>query len=121
MRKWIAIGEQEELTAKEIAARAGVTVRTVRRWCAAVRTLQTADPFILLKEQARLAGSNQVPSEPAPQAPSFEPAFIEIIEPTKSISPSIQVMFTGDRHRVLIDGTVDVEALVRVIAAVERC
>ncbi len=121
MRKWIAIGEQEELTAKEIATRAGVTVRTVRRWCAEVRALQTVDPFILVKEQARLSAVNHVPSEPAPPPPEFEPAFIEIIEPTKSVLPSIQVMFAGDRHRVLIDGTVDVEALVRVIAAVERC
>lgn len=40
MRKWIAVGDQLGLTQKEIAAKASVTTRTVRRWCKAVRVLQ---------------------------------------------------------------------------------
>jgi len=119
MRKWIAIGDQEGLTQREIARRAGVCTRTVMRWCASVRVQQATDPFVLLSQQVRECDEARAaaPAEP----PALERAFVEIVEPTKPLSNPIHILLAGDRRRVLVDGAVDAEALVRILAAVERC
>ena len=122
MRKWVELGEREGLTHREIARRAGISVRTVGRWCRAVRRLQAREAIVRLSELSRddpeaLTPPPRVEEEP----PAAERAFIDLFKRPLVQESQIQISLSGDRRRVLIDSAVDVEALVRVIAAVERC
>ena len=122
MRKWIELGDREGLTLREVAERAGVTIRTVSRWCVAMRALQASDPFLQLND--RLRDRLEPPSEklqPVAVRPSPEPAFVQLLEPAPAKASQVQVLLAGDRRRVLIDGAVDVDVLARVIEAVDRC
>ena len=98
MREWIELGVRDGLTFKELAKRAGVCGRTLRRWNAVFRA-----------ESAQR-------SEPDRE----EHAFVELIERAERTSSRIEVVMPGER-RIVIDGTAIVEALTRLLTAVERC
>ncbi len=123
MRKWIAIGERENLSQKQLAHRAGVTTRTIRRWRIAVRALEHSDPFIRVAEELLdpADGSTKLPVVEIPPAPPLERAFVDLFAPARSYPNPIEIVLSGERRRLVIDGSIDVEALARVIAAVERC
>jgi transcriptional regulator with XRE-family HTH domain len=122
MRKWIELGDREGLTLREVAKRAGVSVKTVSRWCAAMRDLQANDPFRLLSlavgEPTR-EPATELPATPFPPPP--DRAFLQLLEPVPTKPTQIQILLAGDRRRVLVDGAVDVDVLARVIEAVDRC
>lgn len=122
MRKWIELGDREGLTCPELARRAGVSSRTIRRWCAAIREVQASDPFRLLIEAPDATGdlsARALPVEFAGRPP--DRAFIQLLEPAPAKASQIQILLAGDRRRVLVDGAVDVDVLARVIEAVDRC
>lgn len=115
MRKWINRGDRENLTFPHLATLAGVSTRTMRRWAAKVRVLEAQEAITL---QASGAGSGQ----PAIDGVSLpERPFLELLQPLSTKESQIQVLLAGERRRVLIGGSVDVEVLARVIEAVERC
>jgi hypothetical protein len=121
MRKWIELGDRDGLTFVELAKRAGVTKRTARRWCVAMRKIRAVDQFRQLHESPKehLEPSEQPPPLAVPPAP--EPAFVQLLEPAPSKPTQVQILLAGDRRRVLVDGAVDVEVLARVIEAADRC
>jgi AcrR family transcriptional regulator len=122
MRKWIELGDREGLSLREIARRAGVNVRTVTRWCAAMRELQANDPFRLLRLEVgepAPTSTTELPATPPVRVP--DRAFLQLLEPMPSKPTQIQILLAGDRRRVLVDGAVDVDVLARVIEAVDRC
>jgi hypothetical protein len=122
MRKWVELGDREGLTLTEVARRAGVCVKTVSRWCAAMRELQANDPFRLLRLEVGepvLPPATELPA--APTAPLPDRAFLQLLEPVPTKPTQIQILLAGDRRRVLVDGAVDVDVLARVIEAVDRC
>jgi hypothetical protein len=98
MREWIALGVREDLSFRQLAGHAGVHERTLRRWAA------------IFREESVQAG---VPDR-------AERAFVELIECSDVSATRIEIVMPGGRRSV-IDATAIVEALVRVILAVERC
>ena len=104
MRKWIELGERESLSFRELAERSGVHTRTLRRWS---RTLRE-----------RRAEEQHDDSAAAAKATLPDQAFIKL----EGSAPAgrIEIVLTGDR-RIIVEGGVDVEALVRVIKVVEQC
>lgn len=98
MREWIALGVRDGLQFKELARRAGVTERTLRRWNAVFRD-----------ESAQRATAGR-----------DERAFVELIERSDPDSSRIEIVLPGERRRV-IEGHAVVEALARILLAVERC
>lgn len=98
IRAWIALGVREGLTFKELAKRSGLDRRTLSRWNAAFR-----------KESAQKATPDRE-----------EHAFVELVERSGSNSSRIEVVLPGER-RIVVDGSAIVEALVRVITAVQQC
>jgi len=121
MREWIELGEREGLTFQELAERAGVCRKTLGRWSARLRKEGRREPSKLPSPEARARAEPQ--SEQARSAvgtPTPEGAFVELVERASPQGDQIQIVLSGNR-RVVVDGAVDVEALVRVIAAVERC
>ena len=119
MREWVELGEREGLTYKEVGLRAGVCARTVRRWKDRLVKEHGRKPFKLDEERAR---RGQEPREvtQAKEADVPEEAFVQLVEPARSAPGRIEIVLPGDR-RVVIDGSVDVESLARVIAAVDQC
>ena len=115
MRKWFALGERLGLTQKQIALQAKVSTRTVRRWCKAVRAMQGDE------SQAALDYATRDFSERLGERGELERAFVELLDPPRELPNPIQISLAGERRRLLVDGSVDVEALTRVITAVERC
>jgi len=97
-REWIALGVREGLTAKQIAARAQVSVRTVHRW-------------------------NRLCHQEALERPEVMDSgrtFVQLIENTTANANRIEVVLPNNR-RILIDGATIVEALVRVLTSVKSC
>ena len=98
MRKWIAIGRREGWSSKEIAQRARVDARTVRRWNARFRA-----------ESVSLTD------------PDFEEqAFAEVVERAETNASRVEVVIPG-KCRVIIDGNTIVQALARFLTAVDEC
>ena len=112
MRKWIELGERERLTQRELSKRAGVCQKTIARWSKAVS-----------ERPSSISCSSGDPLEPPSsdwEALRSEQSFVEFSESEARAKGQIQVLLSRNR-RIVIDGAVDVEALVRVITAVERC
>jgi transposase-like protein len=97
MRECVALGVRDGLSFHELARRAGVTDRTLRRWNRLFReeSLQRAVP-----DRA-------------------EGAFVDLIEHSE-LGSRIEVVLPGER-RIVINGTAIVEALARILTAVDRC
>lgn len=98
MREWIALGVRDGLQFKDLALRAGVSERTLRRWNTVFR-----------HESAQRATPDR-----------DERAFVELIERSEANSSRIEIVLPGERRRV-IEGHAVVEALARILLAVERC
>lgn len=98
MREWIALGVREGLSSKVLAKRAGVDPRTLRRWSASLRQ----------------------ESEGHGPPDREDHGFVELAEHVISTSTRIEVVLQGER-RIVIDGVAVVEAVARVLAAIERC
>lgn len=121
MREWIGVGEREGLTFRELSRRSGLGERSLRRWCAVLRKRGMREPFKLEERPVPelIEPPSKADSADTPR-PARKRAFVELADPASPRDNQIQIVLTGNR-RIVIDGAVDVEALVRVIAAVERC
>ncbi len=98
MRSWIEVGVRENLMFTDLAKRARVSERTMRRW----------------NEKLRKLSAQRATPERA------EHAFVELVERADANAPRIEMVLPGER-RIVIDGTAIVEALVRLLRDVERC
>ena len=98
MRGWIALGIREGLSFKELAWRSGENRKTLSRWNKVFR---------------EEAASLETPEQDGR-------SFVDLIERASSKSSRIEIVVRGER-RIVVDGSAIVEALVRVLAAVERC
>ena len=121
MRKWIALGQRECLTYREIAARAGVCARTVARWNRVFQEEQLDRGSESGSEpQYRPIEMPEEPSEPLRTEPEPETSLIQPEDPESRPRDQILIELSKDR-RIVIHGAFDVEAVVRLIAAVEAC
>lgn len=94
IERWLALREREGLTFRELAWRSGISAGTLGHWA-----------WRLRREARRERGFVElVPSSPPPSAASSR---VEIV--------------LGNERRVIVDMAVDVEALARLLAVVERC
>jgi len=127
MRAWIDLGFREALTYQEVARRAGVSARTVRRWCQTFRRQAEGKPFVITStpevEGIQLLETLS-PSDPViPEAGSTFAEVLdssEAVEPPPSLAGQVQIELSGGA-RVVISGPLDVETLSRVIEAVKQC
>ena len=107
MRQWIELGEREDLSFRELAERAGVHPRTLSRWSRMLRERRAEE---LHNPHTAAAARATLPDE----------AFVKLEESEPAPAGRIEIVLTGDR-RIIVEGAIDVEALVRVIKAVEQC
>lgn len=117
MRRWIELGERENLTFRELAKRAGVHARTVSRWS---RTLRVRDA-----EDGGYGAMDHAPRDPgaveaAARGVLPNGSFVELGGAGAAPTGRIEIRLSGDR-RIVVEGAVEVEALVQVIRAVEQC
>lgn len=92
--RWLAVREREGLTFRELARRSGICAGTLGHWA-----------WRLRRERKR-AGS-----------------FVELVTSPQALdgaSSRVEIVLRGER-RVIVDAGIEVEALARVLAAVERC
>ena len=120
MREWIELGEQEGLTFSEVARRAGVCSKTVRRWSARLRRNGVRKQFRLDTERSRRGQhAHEIPRDlERPTLP--EGAFVRLTEDGELGEGRIEIVLAGGR-RLLVDESVQSEALARVVSALERC
>ena len=98
VRSWLAVGLREGLTFKEVAERARMKPRTLRRW------------------NARLRRESALRSTPERE----QQAFVELLERAEVNAPHIELVIPGERP-IMIDGAAIVEGLVCLLRTVSRC
>ena len=95
---WLALRDRENLTYLELSRRSGIRANTLAHWAWRLRR------------------------ERSPR--SDAPPFVELVpkaESSREMAASrIEIVLRSDR-RVIVDASVDADALARVLAAVERC
>ena len=97
VRRWLELRDREGLTYAQLSSRCGIPVNTLTHWA-----------WRLRKEDA---------------APVDHPEFVELVSKPRaaaSSSPHLVVELRNDL-RVHVDTSVDLDALVRVVRALERC
>lgn len=97
VRRWLELRDREGLTYAQLSVRCGIPVNTLTHWA-----------WRLRKEAA---------------ASGDQPEFVELVpkpHTAASSSPHLVVELRNDL-RVYVDAAVDLEALVRVVRALERC
>ena len=98
VQRWLALREREGLTFRELARRSGICSGTLGHWAWRLRREET-------NGRGQRRGFVQlVPDAEAEAAPSSR----------------VEIVVRGER-RVIVDSGIDVEALTRLLAAVERC
>ena len=97
-QEWLAVREREGLTYKALSARVGVPVTTLAHWA-----------WRLRREAEQDAG--------APRD------FVELVPSSRAvISDALRVeIVTRSERRVILDAGIDVNALARIVLAIERC
>ena len=119
-REWIEHGEREGLTFAEVARRAGVCVKTVQRWSARLRAEEEREGFKLDSERSRRGQySHELPPD-LERAALPEGAFVELEEHVEPRAGRIEIVLARGR-RLVVDESVEVDALARVVLALEQC
>ena len=148
-RHWVELAARENLTNRDVADRAGVDERTVRRWCRVfrdqavdryfeiacvpssdqdavdLRPFDPAAPAVAVNPPLGEDGV-QGATEPAPATPETPDSraapmgFAEIVPATPPEGPQIQIDVQGG-GRVLLSGPLDTELLSRLIAVLKPC
>ena len=98
VRGWLAVGLREGLTFKEVAERARMKPRTLRRW------------------NARLRNESALRATPERE----QQAFVELLERAEVNAPHIELVMPGERP-IVIDGAAIVEGLARLLRTVAGC
>jgi hypothetical protein len=97
VERWLALRDREHLTYRELSQRSGIPANTLAHWA-----------WRLRREQATL---------PA------ESAFVELVAtaaPAHRSGSRVEIILRGER-RVVVDASIDADALARVLTAVDRC
>lgn len=97
VRRWLALREREGLTYLQLSARSGIPANTLAHWA-----------WKLRKEAAE---------------PAADVEFVELVpshRPGDAPASRIVIELSNDR-RVLVDASVDADALARIVRALERC
>jgi len=148
-RHWVELAARENLTNRDVAERAGVDERTVRRWCrnfrdqavdryfeiasipapdqgaVDLRPFDAATPAVTVNPPLGEEGG-QGATEPAaaasetPAARAAPMGFSEIVPASPPEGPQIQIAVQGG-GRVLLSGPLDTELLSRLIAVLKPC
>jgi transposase-like protein len=98
MREWIALGQREQLTYRELSKRCGVDVRTLFRWVVRFR-----------EERALRARPDRA-----------DAAFVDLEENAAAPRSRIEIVLP-DARRVVVQGAAIAEALTHAIAALKQC
>ncbi len=95
--RWLAVREREGLTFRELARRSGICAGTLGHWAWRLR-------------REGVEGRKR------------EHGFVELVATTAvdASSSRVEIVLRGER-RMIVDAGIDVEALTRLLAAVERC
>lgn len=97
VRRWLALRERESLTYLQLSARSGIPANTLAHWAWKLR---------------REAGESVADVEFVELVPSHRPG--------DAPAARIVIELRNDR-RVLVDASVDADALARIVRALERC
>lgn len=95
---WLALRDRENLTYLELSRRSGIRANTLAHWA-----------WRLRRERS-----------PRTDAPPFVELVPKAESPREMAAPRIEIILRSDR-RVIVDASIDADALARVLAAVERC
>jgi len=98
IQQWLAIRERDGLTYRELSQRVGVSANTLAQWAWRLR-------------------------RDAAESPSAGSEFVELIPSTAvhdAPSSRVEIVTRNDR-RLIVDAHIDVDALTRILVAVERC
>src|SRR5688572_4452411 len=98
MERWLALREREGLTFRELASRSGISAGTLGHWAWKLRRA---------RDGAGRRGQR----------------LVELVTDGVSASGSssrVEIVLRSDR-RVIVDAAIDADALLRVLAIVERC
>ncbi len=97
VERWLALRDRESLTYLELSQRSGIPANTLAHWAWRLRRERSTQPE--------------------------GPSFVELVTtgaPANESTARIEIILRADR-RVIVDASIDAEALARVLAAVERC
>jgi hypothetical protein len=97
VERWLALRDRERLTYLELSRRSGIPANTLAHWTWRLRRESAAQPAA--------------------------PAFVELVStaaPAQEPCSRVEIILRADR-RVVVDASIDADALARVLAAVDRC
>ncbi|MBL8861277.1 MAG: hypothetical protein JNK02_04615 [Planctomycetes bacterium] len=97
VERWLALRDREHLTYLELSQRSGIPANTLTHWAWRLRRERLVQPAA--------------------------PAFVELVQtasPPNESGSRVEIILRGER-RVVVDASIDADALVRVLAAVDRC
>lgn len=144
-RQWVELAAREGLSNWAVARRAGVSERTVRRWCekfrretldryfeiaaippaepnatdADLRAFEAATAVLTVNPEQGPAAQAEAP-DPADQAEAEPCGFAEVVPAAPPEGPQIQIDVQGG-GRVLLCGPLDPQLLAKLVAVLKPC
>lgn len=121
IREWVELGRRENLTYVELSRRSGLCPKTFARWS---RTFRNERPWEWESAAAPVASQSSArastESPPRELTSVADQATVAGADRARTQPHVIQIVLAGNR-RVVVESSIDVEALARIIAAVEAC
>jgi hypothetical protein len=97
VERWLALRDREHLTYLELSQRSGIPANTLTHWAWRLRRERSAQ--------------------------HAAPAFVELVPtaaPAHDPTSRVEIILRADR-RVVVDASIDADALARLLTAVDRC